>query len=248
MTYLDLIAFDADDTLWHNETLYRDAQEKFRQLLAHYHSSEWIDQRLYATEMRNLAHYGYGIKSFTLSMIETAIELTEGRITGSEIQIILETAKGMLAAEVQLLEHVEETLAILGKTYPMMVITKGDLLDQEAKLARSGLESYFQHVEVVNQKTAGIYMDLLKRYKIDPGRFLMVGNSLRSDILPVLELGGFAVYVPYPLLWEHENVGEVQIQSHRFFEIEHIGLLPCLVEQAIEHPSSGSPAIWIKPV
>lgn len=234
MPLLDLIAFDADDTLWHNETLYRDAQEKFKQLLAHYHSPEWIDQRLYATEMRNLAHYGYGIKSFTLSMIETAIELTEGQVTGSEIQSILETAKGMLRAEVQLLDHVEETLAGLCETYCLMMITKGDLLDQEAKLARSGLAGYFQRVEVVNQKSVEKYRELLNRHKVDPGRFLMVGNSLRSDILPVLELGGYAVHVPYPLLWEHEHVEDAQIDSHRFFELEQIGLLPGLIEEKIE--------------
>ncbi len=215
MTQLDLIAFDADDTLWHNETLYREAQERFKLLLSHYHSPEWINQRLYATEMRNLEHFGYGIKSFTLSMIETAIELTDGQVTGGEVQSILDTAKGMLQAEVELLDHVEETLERLKQSHDLIMITKGDLLDQEAKLARSGLAGYFQHIEVVNQKTAEKYLALLKRSQVEPERFLMVGNSLRSDILPVLELGGYAVYIPYPLIWEHEHLADAQIESSR---------------------------------
>jgi putative hydrolase of the HAD superfamily len=227
----DLIAFDADDTLWHNETLYASAQDKFKQLLAGYHSQEWVEQRLYETEMRNLQHFGYGIKAFTLSMIETAIELTEGRIRGDEILQILEAGKEMLRAEVDLLENVEEVLESLSASYPLMVITKGDLLDQHSKIERSGLSRYFQHIEVVNEKTSESYSSILARHKVDPHRFIMVGNSLKSDILPVLELGATAVYVPYSLTWAHETIDEPELDSHRYHQVERLGLLPALIDE-----------------
>lgn len=227
----DLIAFDADDTLWHNETLYARAQDKFKQLLASYHSQEWIEQRLFETEMRNLQHFGYGIKAFTLSMIETAIELTEGRIRGDEIRQIVEAGKEMLQAEVQLLEGVEETLETLSASYPLMIITKGDLLDQHSKIERSGLSGYFQQIEVVNEKTQESYAAILTRHKIDPAHFLMVGNSLKSDVLPVLELGGTAVYVPYSLTWAHETNVDREVDSDHFFEIDHLKLLPGLIAE-----------------
>jgi putative hydrolase of the HAD superfamily len=227
----DSIAFDADDTLWHNETLYAQAQEKFKELLASYHSPEWVEQRLFETEMRNLQHFGYGIKAFTLSMIETAIELTEGRIRGDEILQIVEAGKAMLKAEVQLLEGVEKTLAILSASYPLMVITKGDLLDQHSKIERSGLAGYFQHIEVVNEKTRESYAAILTRHKVSPEKFLMVGNSLKSDILPVLELGGTAVYVPYSLTWAHETIADQEVNSDRFHKVEHLGSLPALIEE-----------------
>ncbi len=230
MPTFDLIAFDADDTLWHNEILYRNAQAKFIQLLSAYHNQEWIEQRLYATEMRNLAHFGYGIKAFALSMIETAIELTEGRIGGSEIGQIIEFAKEMLSARVQLLEGVEETLRQLAAAYPLILITKGDLLDQEGKIAGSGLRGYFQAVEIVSQKSAETYRNIVARRGVEPARFLMVGNSVRSDILPVLEIGGWAIYIPYPLTWEHEAHAGEEIVSDRFFELESIAGLPRLLD------------------
>lgn len=225
-----MIAFDADDTLWHNERLYAQAQAQFRELLAHYHSSEWINERLYQAEMRNLPHFGYGIKAFALSMIETAVELTEGRITGHDIQIIIDAAKAMLAAEVELLEHVPEALARLARTHPLMVITKGDLRDQEVKMARSGLRHYFRHVEIVSDKSQASYAALLTRHAIPPERFLMVGNSLRSDILPVLALGASAVYVPHPLTWAHEAAEPPPADHPGFHALEHLGLLPDLLE------------------
>jgi putative hydrolase of the HAD superfamily len=225
-----MIAFDADDTLWHNERLYAQAQAQFRELLAHYHSSEWINERLYQAEMRNLPHFGYGIKAFALSMIETAVELTEGRITGHDIQIIIDAAKAMLAAEVELLEHVPEALARLARTHPLMVITKGDLRDQEMKMARSGLRHYFRHVEIVSDKSPASYAALLTRHAIPPERFLMVGNSLRSDILPVLALGASAVYVPHPLTWAHEAAEPPPADHPGFHALEHLGLLPNLLE------------------
>jgi putative hydrolase of the HAD superfamily len=229
MKPFDVIAFDADDTLWQNERLYTAVQERFKQLLARYHSPEWVEQRLYQTEMRNLQHYGYGIKSFTLSMIETAVELTEGRVTAQDVAAIIGFAKWMLAAPCELLPEAGETVARLAQDYPLMIVTKGDLRDQETKLARSGLAPYFRHIEIVVDKTEARYAALLAEHGLAPQRFLMVGNSLRSDILPVLALGGWAVYVPYHLTWAHEACEPPPAGQPRFFEIEHLGRLPELL-------------------
>lgn len=230
MPRFDMLAFDADDTLWQTERLYVDTQTKFKELLAHYHPPEWIDAQLYAAEMRNLPHFGYGIKAFALSLIETAVELTEGRVTGPDIQQIISWAKGMLTAEVELLEHTAATLAHLAQRYPLMVITKGDLLDQESKLARSGLAGCFRHIEIVSDKTPETYAAILKRYALPPARFLMAGNSLRSDILPVLALGAHAVYIPHALTWAHEQSDPPPAGQPGFYELEHLGLLPGLLE------------------
>ena len=227
----DLIAFDADDTLWHNETLYAKAQGKLRELLSRYVEGKTVDQRLYQTEMSNLQYYGYGIKSFTLSMIETAVELTRGRIEGAEVLQIIGLAKEMLTSEVQLFDHAEETVRQLASSYELMMITKGDLLDQQSKLSRSGIGDCFRYVEIVSQKTQGTYEALLAKYKIEPQRFLMVGNSLKSDILPVLAIGGYAVYVPYHLTWAHEIVDGQHARRDGYFELEHLGQLPQLIER-----------------
>ncbi len=231
MVHFDVIAFDADDTLWHNERLYADAQARFRKLLEHYHRPEWIDERLYRAEIGNLRHFGYGIKAFALSMIETAVELTEGRITGKDIQTIIDTAREMLEADVELLDHVTETLERLAGRYPLMVVTKGDLVDQETKLERSGLGPRFRHIEIVSDKTPASYESLLKRNGIKARRFLMVGNSLRSDVLPVLEIGGNAVHVPYAMTWAHEVVDAPPAGTARFHAIEHLGLLTGLLDR-----------------
>jgi putative hydrolase of the HAD superfamily len=227
---IDVIAFDADDTLWHNEPLYTVTTENFVDLLAGYHDREWITARLYETEVRNLDYFGYGVKSFALSMIETAIELTEGRVTGADIRRIIDYAKQMLRAPVHLLEHVAETVAALAPAHRLMVITKGDLFDQESKLAQSGLADYFTHVEIVSEKNRAAYESILAQHRIDVGRFLMVGNSLRSDILPVVELGGRAVHIPYRTTWAHETVSE-PLDEGSYYALEHIGLLPALVTQ-----------------
>lgn len=163
---IDVIAFDADDTLWHNERLFRATEREFRTLLARYHDEEWIEKRLYETEVRNLEHYGYGIKAFMLSMVETAVELTEGRVTGDEIRRILDLGRAMLATPVGLLDGVEETLDALSVAHTLMVITKGDLLDQETKVERSGLRDRFQWVEVVSRKEPDVYRRILDRYGI----------------------------------------------------------------------------------
>lgn len=223
------IGFDADDTLWHNESLYSSTQARFRELLASYHEADWIDRTLYATEMRNLERFGYGIKGFTLSMIETAIELTEGRISGTEIQAILNLGKEMLTAPVELLPDVAEVVAGLAETYPLVLITKGDLFDQEAKLARSGLGEHFHHVEIVSQKDEAAYRWVLSKLGIEPTHFAMVGNSLRSDILPVLEVGARAVHIPYAIVWEHENADVPQADG--FYALDSIAELPNLLAQ-----------------
>ncbi len=231
MTMFDIIGLDADDTLWHNETIFSMTQDKFKRLLSPYHSAEWIDQRLFATEMRNLEYFGYGIKGFTLSMIETAIELTEGRIQGSEIQMIIDFAREMRRTPVQLLEHVQEVVTTLVQQYQLMLITKGDLLDQESKIAQSGLADYFRHIEIISEKTEAAYAAILAKYGIPPERFLMVGNSLKSDILPVVAIGGQAVHIPYHITWSHEVIADAESRQQGYVTLEHIGLLPALVEQ-----------------
>jgi len=228
---IDVIAFDADDTLWHNETLYATAQARFQELLAAYDGDHAALDELYETEMANLPRFGYGIKSFALSMIETAIRLTGGEIPASEIQGIIDMAKGMKQAPVSLLEHVEDVIRALSRTHRLMLITKGDLLDQERKVARSGLAPYFESVEVVTEKTPDLYRALLEKHQIAPGRFIMVGNSLRSDVLPVVSLGARAVYIPYHLTWAHETVSVHPADADGYVELEHIGLLPGLVER-----------------
>ncbi|MBC8101666.1 MAG: HAD family hydrolase [Cytophagales bacterium] len=230
MARFEVIAFDADDTLWHNERFYVSAQAQFQELLAQYHRPEWIAERLYEAEMRNLPHFGYGIKAFALSMIETSVELTEGRISGGDIQTIINLSKQMLRAEVELLESVAETIPRLAETYTLMVVTKGDLLDQERKFARSGLADHFQQVEIVSDKDPESYARVLRRHRIAPERFLMVGNSLRSDILPVLTLGASAVYVPYSLTWAHESAEPPPAGQSGYHELAHLGLLPELLE------------------
>jgi putative hydrolase of the HAD superfamily len=231
MPRIETIAFDADDTLWHNERLYADAQDRFRGLLGHYHSPEWIDERLFQTEMRNLQHFGYGIKAFALSMIETAVELTEGRISGADVQVIIDIARQMIAADVELLDAVEATVARLAETHQLMVITKGDLRDQELKIARSGLAPRFRHIEIVSDKSRASYAALLQRHGIAPERFLMVGNSLRSDILPVLELGASAVYIPYQTTWAHEVAAPPPDDHPGFYALERLDQLPDLLER-----------------
>jgi len=231
MTTFDIIAFDADDTLWHTERLYVDAQARFVQLLAHYRDAAWVTARLFETEMRNMQHFGYGVKAFALSMIETAVELTDGQVSGQDIGALIRVAKEMLAAEVELLPHVAEAIPALAARYPLMVITKGDLLDQESKIARSGLGRHFRHVEIVSEKTTESYARLFRQHGIAAGRCLMVGNSLRSDILPILALGGQAVYVPHDLTWQHELAQPPPAGQPGFYQIAHLGQLPALLDE-----------------
>jgi putative hydrolase of the HAD superfamily len=231
MSIFDVIAFDADDTLWHNERLYVDAQVKLARLLAPYGVVEAVGERLYRTESRNIRYFGYGIKSYTLSMIETAVELTGGRISGREVLAIIGLAKEMLEAKVELLGYAAETVSRLAASHHLMIITKGDLLDQRTKIERSGLGGYFQSVEVVSDKTPESYRQLFGQHAIDPRRVLMVGNSLRSDILPILELGGRAAYIPYQTTWAHEAAEPPPPGKPGFYQLENLSQLPVLVER-----------------
>ena len=211
------VAFDADDTLWANEDLFVAAQTRYTALLAPYRH-DWDAQELHATEQRNLAYFGYGIKGFTLSMIETAIQISDGAITGREIGQIIDLAREMVHAPLTLLPHVADVIPALAQTYRLMLITKGDLFDQEAKIARSGLADYFRHIEVVSEKNSSTYARILRRHDINPSEFVMIGNSLRSDILPVVALGAHAIHVPYHLTWQHEHV-DVPVDERTWHEM-----------------------------
>ena len=224
---LRTLAFDADDTLWHNETYYAETQEAFRSLLRPYHDDAWIDARLHDTELRNLGHYGYGIKGFTLSMIETALELTEDRLDGAGIRQVVDLGKAMLAKPVEPLPGVAEVLQLLAGSYNLMVITKGDLFDQETKLVKSGLGGHFSKVEIVSEKDEATYAAILERHGIAPSSFIMVGNSVKSDVLPVLALGARAVHIPYHLTWAHEMVASPE--GSPFPVLESIRELPALL-------------------
>ena len=216
------IGFDADDTLWHNETIFEVVHERFRELLVHYHDVATVERVLFDTEMRNLELYGYGVKSFTLSAIETAIHLTSGKIRAEEIRELIDLGRDMLAHPVELLEGVVETLAAVAPFYRLLLITKGDLRDQERKLSKSGLARHFRGIEIVSEKDEDTYAAILRRHAITPARFLMVGNSLKSDVLPVLALGGSAVHVPYRLTWEAERVAEPPRAEGRFFRLQSV--------------------------
>jgi putative hydrolase of the HAD superfamily len=228
---IQTIAFDADDTLWHNEPLFRMTEERFRELLEPHLSAPWTGQELYETELRNLEHFGYGIKGFTLSMIETAIELTSGRVGAREIQAIIDFGRAMLANPIELLDGVNDVVPALAEHYTLMLITKGDLFEQETKIAKSGVADHFHRIEVVSDKTVASYRALLARHGIAPERFLMVGNSVRSDILPVLELGGHAAYIPYHVTWAHEIVPEDALAGRDFHRLMHLHELPVLLER-----------------
>ena len=230
----DIISFDADDTLWHHNFIFVDTRQKFSRLLANHHDPKWIENKLNDTEIRNLRRYGYGIKGFALSMIETAIELTQERITAPEIKEIIKLAWEMQATPISLLDGVKETIDLLSKSYKLIVITKGDLFDQEAKMAQSGLGSYFTSIEVVSEKNRHTYESIIKKHELYPERFLMVGNSLKSDVLPVLEIGGKAVYIPYETTWAHEAVSASATSEREFFTIENIRLLPALLQQLVQ--------------
>tara|TARA_R110000744_G_C19233489_1_gene548424 strand:+ start:177 stop:875 length:699 start_codon:yes stop_codon:yes gene_type:complete len=205
-----VIGFDADDTLWVNETYFRDAEEKFTALLEKYETKNKIDQELFKTEIRNLDLYGYGIKGFVLSMIECALELSNNQVSQKTIIECLNLGKNMISHPVELLNGVVDVLKILKDKYRLIVLTKGDLLDQERKLERSGLTEYFHHVEVLSDKKEKNYSDLLEHLQILPSEFLMIGNSLKSDVLPLVGIGARAVHVPFHTTWQHEEVLEPQ--------------------------------------
>lgn len=213
---IKVIAFDADDTLWVNETHFRKTEERFAELLEGYETKNKIDQELFKMEIKNLETYGYGIKGFMLSMIESAIDLSNKSVSLEVISEILDLGKQMILHPVELLDGVEEVLEKLQSNYRLIILTKGDLLDQERKLDKSGLSKYFQHVEVLSDKKEANYIKLLSHLEIDINEFLMVGNSLKSDVIPILKIGARAVHIPFHTTWVHEQVSqeEERINNH----------------------------------
>lgn len=217
-----VVGFDGDDTLWHSETRFTVTQNEFRDLVHRHVPEADVDTRLAEMEMKNLAIYGYGIKSFTLSMLETAIALTEGKIPASDLEVVLGWGKRMLMEPTKLLDGVEDTLRELAPRYDLFLITKGDLFDQESKLAQSGLGDLFFGVEILSEKNADSYRGVFKRRGIAPETFVMVGNSLRSDVVPVVEVGGYAIHIPYEVTWELEQVPETSLPHRGWTRLDNI--------------------------
>ncbi|WP_282070316.1 HAD family hydrolase [Olleya namhaensis] len=220
--HIKVIGFDADDTLWVNETYFRDAEVQFAKLLSQFETENKIDQELFKMEMKNLPVYGYGVKGFVLSMVEMALELSNNTVSNQTISKILDIGKEMINQEVELLDGVEEVLKQLSQKYKLIVATKGDLLDQERKLEKSGLLDYFHHIEVLSDKKEANYSKLLNHLEIKPSEFLMVGNSLKSDILPLINIKASAIHVPFHTTWLHEQVNVNQEESKQYKTIKSL--------------------------
>ena len=219
---IKVIAFDADDTLWVNETYFRNAEHQFAKLLAKYETENKIDQEIFKTEVKNLKLYGYGVKGFILSMVECALELSNYQVNQKTIEAILNIGKKMLDEPIELLDGVEEVLQSLQGKYKLIVATKGDLLDQERKLEKSNLLSYFHHIEVMSDKKEKDYLKLIKHLDIHPSELLMIGNSLKSDILPLIEIGASAIHVPFHTTWIHEEVTEEEKLNSDYKTVNNI--------------------------
>ena len=218
------LGFDADDTLWHNETVFQLTQDRFAELLRDHADPDHLAERLLAAERRNIGHYGFGVKGFVLSMIETAIEVTEARVPASIISELLAAGQDMLRHPIELLPHAQRTVEALAQDHHLVLITKGDLLDQERKLAQSGLGDFFDAVEIVSNKTPATYAQAFP----DPGKAAMIGNSMRSDILPAIEAGAHGIFVPFELAWALEHA-EAPEDLARFHEVRDLGEVPELV-------------------
>lgn len=219
-----VIAFDADDTLWVNEPYFQETEKKFCTLLEAYLPQHTVSKELFQTEIQNLSLYGYGIKGFMLSMIETALKVTANTLPVSAIETIITYGKELLARPIELLEGVEETLLALKERYRLVVATKGDLLDQERKLKGSGIEHHFHHIEIMSEKGEADFKKLIRHLDVAPAEFLMVGNSLKSDVLPVLAIGGHGFHVPYHTTWAHEHV-EHTIDHPQFRQLRRLNEL-----------------------
>ncbi|WP_423129493.1 HAD family hydrolase [Gaoshiqia sp. Z1-71] len=217
-----VIAFDADDTLWENENFFREAEQAFCQVMAAYAPDRNVMEELFRVEVQNMELYGYGIKAFILSLIETALLVSSKKVRPDQIEAIICIGKNMLQKDVVLLDGIVDLLDKLYGKCRLVVATKGDLLDQERKLKKSGLLKYFHHIEIMTHKRKENYQELMKHLEVPAGQFLMVGNSLRSDILPVIELGGYAAHVPFYTTWEYERMDPKEIKSDRFFELKEI--------------------------
>jgi len=230
MQNLTTVGFDADDTLWHNERFFRLTQDRFEQLLADYADRAHLHQRLLAAERRNIAHYGFGIKGFTLSMIETALDVTENRVPAAVIRELIEAGQEMLRHPIDLLPHAREAVQAAAQNHKVLLITKGDLLDQERKLAQSGLGDLFDGVEIVSDKTPATYQALLQRHGVGATQAMMVGNSMKSDVRPMVALGGWGVFVPHGLTWELEHA-EPPTDTTRFRELPSLAGIPQLLHE-----------------
>lgn len=222
MNKIKIIGFDADDTLWVNEPVYHRAEDKLKKILSNYIDDCDIENEQYKTEVKNIKLFGYGVKGFTLSMIETATRLTAGRITSTDIMKIIDLGKEMLQTPIELIDDVESVLKELSGSYKLIVATKGDLLDQRKKLMASGLEKYFDHIEVMSEKDPKSYERLLTNLNIAPEQFIMIGNSMRSDVLSVLEMGSNAIHVPYKTTWKREQVDSEVMNKYDFHSVKNI--------------------------
>lgn len=225
---LTTIGFDADDTLWQNEAFFRLTQDRFTELLRDFAEADHLHERLLAAERRNIGHYGFGVKGFVLSMIETALEVTESRVSAAVIGEIMAAGREMLAHPIELLPFAREAVEALSQSHRVVLITKGDLLDQERKLAQSGLGDLFDAVEIVSNKTPSVYAGIFSRHSCKPEEAMMVGNSLKSDVIPVLEIGGWGVHVPHGMTWALEHAEE-PTEKDRFFALSDLKGLPDLV-------------------
>ena len=223
---IEVIGFDADDTLWKNEDLFFEAQNEIKDILKQ--NSNNFDKELLKTEKSNLDFYGYGIKGFILSIIEASAKNSHEELKIESINQIIKLGKKMLNAPVDLIEDVEKVLSILSKKYKLILITKGDLLDQERKIKKSKLEKYFKHKKIVSEKNKQTYLNILDDLKIEPQNFLMVGNSFKSDVLPVLEIGGNGIHIPYKILWEHENINTNKY-SKKYIKLDKISDLTSVI-------------------
>ena len=219
---IEVIAFDADDTLWVNEPYFREAEEKFCSLLEDYLPHHTVGQELFKTEIGNLPLYGYGIKAFMLSMIETILKVTENTADIKIVEKTIQIGQELLQKPIEVLDGVEEILQQLNGDYRLVMATKGDLLDQERKLIKSGLEKHFHHIEIMSDKKTDDFRKLLRHLDCKPENFMMIGNSLKSDVLPVLELGGTAVHVPFHITWAHEEISHT-IKHPDFYQVKNLG-------------------------
>ncbi len=222
LQHIQVIAFDADDTLWENENFFREAEQAFCRVLAEYQPDEKVMKELFRVEVQNMELYGYGIKAFVLSLIETSLLVSDKKVRPEQVEAIIAIGKEMLQKDVILLDGIVDLLDKLYGKYRLVLATKGDLLDQERKLKKSGLLKYFHHIEIMTHKRSENYLELLKHLEIPASDFLMVGNSLRSDVLPVIELGGYAAHIPFYTTWEYEHMDPEEIKSDRFFELKQI--------------------------
>ena len=244
---IGLVGFDADDTLWRSQDYFDDAQAQFERIVAGYVDLADVADRLYAVEKRNIGFFGYGVKGMALSMVEAAVDITDGRIAARDLHRIVQIAKDMLRHPVELLPGVREAVEAVAAAHPVVLITKGDLFHQEAKVRDSGLSDLFRRIEIVSEKDPATYARLFAEFGVAPSQFAMVGNSLRSDIAPVLELGGWGVHVPYHTTWAHETDAELQAGHGRMRTIASLDELPQALQeldhQSQLHPSH--PGEWI---